>query len=292
MQGKIVLITGANAGIGKATALALAKKGATVVLACRTQEKGDQTKAEFLKTLKQADVHAIECDLASLESIGNAARQFLQSFQHLDVLINNAGLFTSNRKRTADGFEMQFGVNYLGHFLLTKAVLPALQKVKAPRVINVSSIAHHHAHLQLDQLKDGPNPYNGLQAYAQSKLANVLFTRELIRKYPSIISHSLHPGVVRTQFGNKHSKWYLSLFWHFWKMFMVSSQKGAATSIYLASSDELPEENGLFFDEKQRIRTAAAAASNDILAKQLWELSEQLIAEASAKKDQSQLKDG
>lgn len=280
MQNKIVLITGANAGIGKATAEGLAGQGAKVIMACRKKENGDLAKAEIQKQWPKAQLEVIECNLASFQSVKNAANHILQNFDHIDVLINNAGLFTSNKKMTEDGIEMQFGVNHLGHFLLTKLLLPLIEKSSYPKIINVSSVAHLHGKIEFDSIKEGKTPYSGLEAYAQSKLANVLFTRGLARKYPDIASHCLHPGVVKTAFGNKHSKWYLSLFWHFWKMFMLSSQQGAATSIHLASSERLPKGKALFFDEKQKMRSFSDVAKNDILVKQLWDYSEQLIAEA------------
>lgn len=280
MQNKIVLITGANAGIGKATAEGLAGQGAKVIMACRKKENGDLAKAEIQKQWPKAKLEVIECNLASFQSVKNAANHVLQNYDCIDVLINNAGLFTSNKKMTEDGIEMQFGVNHLGHFLLTKLLLPLIEKSSYPKIINVSSVAHLHGKIEFDSLKEGKTPYNGLDAYAQSKLANVLFTRGLARKYPNIASHCLHPGVVKTSFGNKHSKWYLSLFWHFWKMFMLSSQQGAATSIHLATSDRLPKGKALFFDEKQKMRSFSDVAKNDILVKQLWDYSEQLIAKA------------
>lgn len=279
MQNKIVLVTGANAGIGKSTVEGLAEQGATVIMACRKKEKGDLAKAEIQVRYPEAKLEVIECNLASFNSVKNAASQILESYQHIDVLINNAGLFSSRKKMTEDGVEMQFGVNHLGHFLLTKLLLPLIEKSSFPKIINVSSIAHLHGKIDFDHLKEGKIPYNGLEAYAQSKLANVLFTRGLARKYPGIASHCLHPGVVSTSFGNKHSKWYLSLFWHFWKIFMLSSEQGAATSIHLATSDHLPKGKALFFDQKQKMRSFSDIAKNDILVKKLWDYSEQLIEE-------------
>ena len=279
MHNKIILITGANAGIGKSTVKGLAQEGAKVIMACRKKEKGDLAKAEIERHYPKAKLEVIECNLASFHSVKNAASQILQSYQHIDVLINNAGLFSSHKKMTEDGVEMQFGVNHLGHFLLTKLLLPLIEKSSYPKIINVSSVAHLHGTIDFDNLKDGKTPYNGLEAYAQSKLANVLFTRGLARKYPNIASHCLHPGVVNTSFGNKYSKWYLSLFWHFWKIFMLSSEQGAATSIHLATSDRLPKGKALFFDEKQKMRSFSDMAKNDILVKKLWDYSEQLIEE-------------
>ncbi len=289
MEGKIVLITGANAGIGKATAIGLARMGALVILACRSLQKAQSTASELMQENPRAQFFPIECDLADFQSIRHAANNIQQHFDRLDVLINNAGLFSSSNQKTANGFEMQFGVNHLGHFLLTRLLLTHIQKSTDPRVINVSSIAYIHGDIDFKTLKTGKTKYNALEAYAQSKLANVLFTRELARRYPKITTHCLHPGVVRTRFGNKHSNWYLSLFWQFWKLFMISPKRGAKTSIYLASTDQLPDRNACFFDEHQHVREMASVAKNDILAKRLWDVSETFIQDTEQQSD-SQIK--
>jgi NAD(P)-dependent dehydrogenase (short-subunit alcohol dehydrogenase family) len=154
MQNKIVLITGANAGIGKATAEGLAGQGAKVIMACRKKENGDLAKAEIQKQWPKAELEVVECNLASFQSVKNAANHVLQNYDRIDVLINNAGLFTSNKKMTEDGIEMQFGVNHLGHFLLTKLLLPLIEKSSYPKIINVSSVAHLHGIIYLDSIKE------------------------------------------------------------------------------------------------------------------------------------------
>jgi NAD(P)-dependent dehydrogenase (short-subunit alcohol dehydrogenase family) len=273
MQDKIVLITGGNCGIGKSTAIGLAKLGATVVIAARNRKKGARAVEDIRRKSQNDQVFCLECDLSSFQSVQSAVACFKTYHQKLDVLINNAGLFCSHLKKTKEGFELQFGVNYLGHFLMTQELLPLLHQSDDPRIINVSSIAYMHGTIDFDNVYGEKKPYNGLKAYAQSKLANVLFTRELARRHPTILSNCLHPGVVRTGFGNKHSTWYLSLFWNFWKVFMRSPNKGAETPIYLATQPLPLEMRGAFFDENQQERTVAGHGHNDILAKQLWDRS-------------------
>ncbi|MCB0559813.1 MAG: SDR family oxidoreductase [Lewinellaceae bacterium] len=276
---KTVLITGGNDGIGKATANELAQRGFQVLLACRNETKGRLAAEDIRRQTGNERVTFLPCDLASFESIRDAARLFQAQNSQLDVLINNAGVYTSQLAQTEDGIEMQFGVNHLGHFLLTHLLLGPLRQAPEPRVINVSSVAYLRGRIDFNNLRGekGPGQYDGLQAYARSKLANVLFTRELARRYPEIHSFALHPGAVRTQIGNKHSKWYTSLFWHLLKVLMVTPDKGAGTSVYLATSPEVKDASGLFFDDKQRRRELSEAGRSDALARQLWEVCERMV---------------
>lgn len=273
MQGKTVLITGGNAGIGKATAIGLAKKGARIILACRNKQKGAKAVEEIINKTGHEKVGLTQCDLASFASIRNAVKEVKAKHEKVDVLINNAGIFMSASQKTQDGFEMQFGVNHLGHFLLTTLLLPMLKEASKPRIVNVSSVAHFHGEIDFENLKGENQNYKGLKAYAQSKLANVLFTRELARRYPKILSNCLHPGVVRTNFGCKNSRWYLSLFWHCWRPLMFSPKRGACTSIHLAASPKVEGISGQYFNERRRICKVAPLAKDDLLANKLWEAS-------------------
>ena len=276
---KTALITGGNDGIGRATATELAHRGTQVVLASRNQAKGQKAAEEIRQQTGNEQVAFLPCDLASFESVREAARLFKAQYGPLDVLINNAGAFTSQLELTQDGFERQFGVNHLGHFLLTRLLLDQLRQAPDPRVINVSSVAYLRGQIDFNNLRGekGPKHYNGLKAYAQSKLANVLFTRELARRHPEINAYAVHPGPVRTRIGNKHSNWYASLFWHLLKVFMVSAEKGARTSVYLATSPEAEGASGQFFDDKQRQRKLSEAAKDEALARRLWEVSEEMV---------------
>lgn len=280
MQGKTILITGGNDGIGKATAIGLAKMGAKVVIACRNLEKAEQALLEIQKESRNPNIHALPLDLASFDSIRQCAQQFQEKHANLDVLINNAGLYTSTLQLSKQGYELQFAVNHLGHFLLTHLLLPQLQIADHPRVVNVSSVGHYQGKLDFDNLR-GENPkYFGWTAYTRSKLANVLFTREFAQRYPHIICNALHPGGVRTSIANKDANWLASTVWNLFKFRMVSTEQGAQTSLYLASSPETKDLTGKYFDEQQRLQTPSKLALDDALAKQLWAYSETAIQNA------------
>jgi NAD(P)-dependent dehydrogenase (short-subunit alcohol dehydrogenase family) len=181
MENKVILITGANSGIGKATATALAEMGAHVVMMSRNMEKGEKARQEVIRISKNNQVDLMQCDLASMASIRKFARGFLDNYQRLDVLINNAGIFVDRRMETTDGFEYQIGVNHLGHFLLTQLLLNLLKKSSPARIINVSSGAHFGGKIDFSDLQMRRS-YSGWKAYAQSKLANILFAPR-IRQY-------------------------------------------------------------------------------------------------------------
>lgn len=286
MQDKTVLITGGNAGIGKATVRKLANRGAEVVMACRDMEKAEAAAEEIIKHSGNGQVSVIHCDLSSFDSIRKAVGEFTAGHQQLDVLINNAGVVTSDLHRTEEGFELQFGVNHLGHFLLTKLLLNHLKKAAKPRVVTVASHSHYRGEIDFNNLRGqkGNASYHGMEAYGQSKLANVLFARELARRHPWLDSNSLHPGVVRTSLGNKATNWYYSLFWTLYKPFMINNEKGADTSFYLAASPEVEGVSGQYFDDKQRRKHPSRLAQDPELARRLWEVSEQYVAEYGLQK--------
>ncbi|MGE0820726.1 MAG: SDR family oxidoreductase [Candidatus Binatia bacterium] len=279
MKGKTVLITGGNAGIGKATAMALARQGASIVITARDETKGQKALAEINQQTVGVPAQLLLLDLASFASIQQAAQQFRQLHTRLDVLINNAGLFTSRMEHTCEGFELQFGANHLGPFLLSHLLLPALRAAPSPRVINVSSKIHYGGQIDFDNLRGEKGRYNGVRAYAQSKLANVLFTREWSRRFETIPANCVHPGGVRTGIGNKHSSWYVALAWSLLTLFMSPPHRGAATSVYLASSPAVEGVSGRYFDEKQRERHPSHLAMDDELARRLWDVSEKLTAQ-------------
>ncbi len=279
MHNKTVLITGGNSGIGKYTALGLLREGAEVFIACRNKEKAMKA-VQDMETLSgvKDQVRALELDLADLNSIESMARSFLSQRPKLDVLINNAGVVTGNFQQTRQGFELQFGVNHLGHFYLTQLLLPALHEASEPRVVNVSSAAYLRGSLDFNRLRQWPGRYNGLKAYAQSKLCNVLFTREMARRHPEIDCNALHPGVVSTAIGSKHMNPLEALAWTLYRLFMVSPEKGARTSIFLACSPSVSGISGRFFDENQNPRKLASHALSDTLSQRLWTQSEQWTA--------------
>lgn len=273
-----ILITGGNAGIGKATAIGLAQKGAKVVIACRNEAKAKQAVLDIKKAAKSEIVDYLICDLSSFDSIKSCAENYLNTFGQIDVLVNNAGLFTNTLQLTKEGFELQFGVNHLGHFLLTHLLLDALQKSPAPRIVNVSSGAHYNGKINTQFFRGeiGEEKYKGMPAYQQSKLANVLFTKELARRYPNICSHALHPGVVSTEIAQKETNWFFSTIWRVFRPIMLSAEKGAKTSIYVASSPDVLKVNGRYFD-KCKEKEPAPLSKDEALAKELWEVSEAMI---------------
>lgn len=274
---KTVLITGGNNGIGKATAIGLAKKGFEVIIACRNEEKGKKAVSEIKKTSKNENIDLLICDLASLKSVEKCVADFKSKYNKLDVLVNNAGLIVGDYKTTVEGFEYQFGVNHLGHFYLTNLLLPMILEREAARIVNVSSGIHYQGKLDFNSLRTAPEKYGSMEYYAQSKLANILFTKSLAKRYPKIITNSLHPGVVGTGFGSGDVAWYFKGVWSLMKPFLMNPEKGAATSIYLASSDKV-QVSGKYFD-KQKEKSSSKLSNDTTLAEQLWEYSEKAIAE-------------
>lgn len=279
MHGKTVLITGGNAGLGYATATALAQRGASVIITARDDTKGRAAVAALNRPADTPPVRLLLLDLASFTSIRDAAERFLNEHPRLDVLINNAGVFAARLEHTQEGFELQFGVNHLGPFLLSHLLLPALAAAPAPRLVNVASRAHRAGHIDFDDLRGEKRPYRGWSAYARSKLANVLFTREWSRRFPGIPANCFHPGTLRTAIGNKHSPWYVSLAWSLVKPFLAAPERGATTAAYLAGSPAVAGITGRYFDPWQRERRPALLALDEDLARQLWETSEVLTAD-------------
>jgi|AntRauTorckE5430_2_1112549.scaffolds.fasta_scaffold11266_2 NAD(P)-dependent dehydrogenase (short-subunit alcohol dehydrogenase family) len=277
MKGKIVLITGGNNGIGKATAIGLARKNATVIIACRNEKKGRVAVEDIKKISKNEKVDLLICDLSSFESIQKCAVDFKAKYQKLDVLVNNAGLIVDNYKTTVEGFEWQFGVNHIGHFYLTNLLIDHILAANAPRIVNVSSAIHYSGVLDFDTFDQPITDYSSMKFYAQSKLANVLFTKGLAKRYPKILVNALHPGVVGTSFGNGDMKWYFKGIWTIMKPFLLTAEKGAKTSIYLASSP-LVDISGKYFD-KSTEKQPSKLADDEALSEKLWAYSEAAIKE-------------
>lgn len=232
-NGKIVLITGSNSGIGFEMAREFAAKGAEVVLACRNAAKAEAAATQIRSQNADAVVRTLELDLADLGSVQNAANEFKNSAPHLDLLINNAGVMIPPRSTTADGFELQVGTNHLGHFALTAHLLPHLEKAAEPRVVTVSSIAHTMGRLNFDNMYGEGKRYDKWGQYGRSKLANLMFALELDRRLKSAGSHitSLcsHPGYANTSL-QRHS-----LMWRFLNNIALSPSRGAAPTLYAAT---------------------------------------------------------
>lgn len=275
MTGKICIVTGANSGIGRETARGLAARGATVVLACRNQQKGEAALAELQASTKNEALHLMLVDLADKASIRNMATAFRQQFGQLDLLVNNAGAFIPTRQTSVDGFELTFATNHLAYFLLTHLLLDLLVATPGSRVVNVSSDAHRGGAIHFDDLQLAQG-YGGYKAYAQSKLANILFSNELARRLgtttPTV--NSLHPGVVATNFGSGKPGFF-SFFFRMFSPFFLSPETGARTSLYLATSPEVAGVTGKYFD-RSKLRKPSVAALNAETAARLYQISASL----------------
>jgi NAD(P)-dependent dehydrogenase (short-subunit alcohol dehydrogenase family) len=276
LDGKVFLLTGANSGIGRVTAEELAKRGAKVWLACR-----DRTKTEpVLQNIAQAGGNAelVRLDLSDLDSVRACAATVLSKAEPLHVLINNAGL-AGRKALTKQGFELTFGVNHLGHFLLTQLLLPRLLEQPHSRVVNVSSKAHYNARgIDFDELHRPGKGFGALHAYAVSKLANVLHAKELAERYGArgLHAYALHPGVVASDVWREIPQPFRRLVT--WRM--ISNEDGAKTTLYCATSAEVAEHNGRYYDDC-REKTPSAAAQDRKLAAELWQKSQDFVAEAT-----------
>jgi retinol dehydrogenase-12 len=272
LVGKVMLVTGANTGIGRASAEALARRGARVLLACRSKEKTEPVLAGIRAAGGTAEF--ISLDLADLDSVRAAAAAVLARDEPLHVLLNNAGL-AGLRGSTKQGFEITFGTNHLGHFLLTQLLLPRLRQSAAAgapaRIVSVSSKSHYDAPgIDWEALKQPTATRTGLREYAVSKLCNVLFTRSLANGQggPEIRSYALHPGVVASDAWRQVPWPFRSLL----KLALISNEEGAQTSLYCATSPEVVEQSGKYYDAR-KLREPSALAKDDALAAQLWEKS-------------------
>ncbi len=272
MAQKICLITGANSGIGKVTACELARQGMHIIMVCRNPTTGKAAQQEIIAQTK-GKVDLLIADLASQESIVTLTHQVYQQYDHLDILINNAGLILDTLGYTPEGIERTFGINHVGTFLLTNLLLDLLAKGTEPRIITVSSDAHKWAKWDINDVLR-PKKFESLRAYANSKLANILFANELAKhvKPLGITSNSLHPGVVKTGFGQGVAgSWFTNLF-ALARPFFLTPEQGAQTSIYLASSPEVAAVTGTYFDKKKP-KTPSAEARSEVNARTLWEKS-------------------
>lgn len=286
LTGKNIVITGGNAGIGKEAAVGLAGLGAHVVITSRNGERGRAAREEIVGRSGNSDVEVMSLDLASFRSIRSFAADVLDRVDRLDVLVDNAGLIHRQRTETEDGFETTFGVNHLGHFLLTTVLLERLRASAPARVVVVASDAHKGARqgLDFDDLQSTGH-YRWGKAYSKSKLANIYFARELAHRLEGsgVTSNSLHPGFVRSDFGRGGDLgpvygWGIK---YLAGPFAISPEKGARTTIYLASSPEVGGVSGGYFYKCKPARPSAVAQDDDA-ARRLWDASEQLVASVPA----------
>ncbi len=281
MQGKVCIVTGATAGIGEVTALALARKGATVVVISRNEAKCRATVDRIRAETGNAGVDYLVADMASQASIRAAATAFRAKYERLDVLVNNAGMFFTGRTESVDGIEQTWALNHLGYFLLTDLLRDMLIASAPSRVVNVSSGAHMGGTINFADV-EGKQKYSGWAAYSQSKLANILFTAELARQLEGtgVTANSLHPGFVASNFAKNNMTGIRSLLLPFYALLQmvtaISPQKGAQTSIFLASSPEVEGVTGKYFAKSKAVTPSKAAQDMDA-ARRLWEMSEKMV---------------
>jgi NAD(P)-dependent dehydrogenase (short-subunit alcohol dehydrogenase family) len=272
LKNKIVLITGATSGIGKETALGLAKLGATIVFTTRDNLKGEKTKKELITTTNNKNIHMLKCDLASFESIRNCCKEFKSKYDKLHVLINNAGVWDFKRRESKDGIENIFATNYLAPFLMTNLLLDILKKSSPSRVINVTS-GMHYGTINFDDI-EFKQKFSGAKAYRQSKLGLILYTRLLAKKLEGtgVTINCVHPGMNKTDLGRDAGGFSQMIF----KLMGKDPEIGAETSIFLASSPDVENITGEYF-AKEKIRRSSKESYDMDLAEKVWNVSEKYL---------------
>ncbi len=275
MAGATIVITGATAGIGKATAVALARLGASLVIPTRDRARGEAARREILAAKPDARVDLLDADLASLASVRALAAQLLATYPRIDVLVNNAGGSRPTRQLSPDGYELTFAVNYLAPFLLTNLLLDRLKASAPARIVNVASAAHARR-LDFDNLQ-GERRYSLMGAYSASKLELIMFTYELARRLEGtgVTANAVHPGGVRTEIYRELrgiSRLGIKLVWRF----MRSPEQGASTTVYVATAPELAGVSGRYFADSREQRSKPASYDVES-ARRLWEISEKMV---------------
>lgn len=280
-DGKVIVITGANTGIGKETAKELLKRGGKVYIACRSLEKANQARKDLMAETGSTEIHVRQLDLSSLDSVREFAAKFLKEEQRLDILINNAGVMACPKALTKDGFEQQIGVNHLGHFLLTNLLLDRLKSSAPSRVVNLSSLAHRFGTINRRDL-NSEQSYNQVTAYCQSKLANILFTRELAKRLEGtgVTTYAVHPGTVDTELP-RHMGSFFFLFEHnlvkpILRLTFKTPKSGAQTSLYTALDEDLANESGKYYADCRAVKPSKEGRDNDT-ARWLWDISSKMV---------------
>jgi len=273
---KLTVLTGATSGIGFETALQLASRKYHLVLISRSAEKGDKIRSQITSQIPGARIDLVTADLSLQKHIRRAAGEITQLTPRVDVLINNAGTWNSHRSITEDGTEEVFAVNHLSYFLLTHLLYPLLASSDYSRIINVSSDSHFKGKIHFDDLSL-ENNYHGLRSYAQSKLANVLFTYEMDRRKPHehIVANAVQPGLVITDIGLKHTKWWHALAWKIRRSAGISARDGAKTSVFLATSRDIAAVSAKYWENCQT-KPSSKHSYNPEDARRLWDLSEHM----------------
>jgi NAD(P)-dependent dehydrogenase (short-subunit alcohol dehydrogenase family) len=274
MTGKVCVVTGANAGIGKETSIGLAKLGATVVMVCRDGGRAEKALREIKQQSGSDRVELMICDLSSQKSIRRFVDEFKRQHDRLDVLVNNAGVFLRQRSLTEDGIESTFAINHLGYFLVTNLLLDLMKQSSPSRIVNVASTAHRYGKLDVNAWVSA-REYSAFGAYANSKLANVLFTYELARRLEGtdVTANCLHPGAVASNLFSGLPGLLEAVI----KLVTISPERGARTSIYLASSPNVQGISGKYFARRRPEKSSEASYDLEA-ARRLWEVSEELTS--------------
>jgi NAD(P)-dependent dehydrogenase (short-subunit alcohol dehydrogenase family) len=273
MSGKICVVTGATAGLGKETALALAKMGATVVIVARDAAKASRTADEIEQVAPNAQVDVVLADFASLEAVRAAAREIGARYRAVNVLTNNAGVAKKNRTLSADGYELTFAINHLAPFLFTRELMPLLQAGAPSRIVNVASAAEAHGPIDFDDLQSEKN-YRGFRVYGKTKLMNVLFTYELAQRLAKtgVTANCVHPGAVATDLLRQLPPWLYAII----SPFLLTPEAGAKTQIYLASSPAVEGVTGKYYVRDRAVRSSRRSYDAEA-QKRLWDMSETLV---------------
>ena len=300
LTGRHFMVTGASSGLGEETSRALSSVGATVTMVSRNKEKLEAARERIKETIPSADLHIGIVDLSDLASIRAYASDFLATQKQIDVLINNAGIMACPFSKTKDGFEMQFGTNHVGHFLLTNLLMPAILDGDKPRIINLSSAGHTHSDVDLEDPNFDTSEYNAWESYGRSKSANIHFTQELVRRYGNKLqSFAVHPGVILTELGRHLTPELMHEMTERVKARSTSSEKaketgglpfksmeaGAATQVWAAITHDLHDQNGAYLGDCQIGIEGGNPSENGYLpyiydketARNLWTLSEELV---------------
>ncbi len=273
---KTCVITGATSGIGYAVAMELAQMAHCVVLVGRHPEKGKGAVSRIRKDTGNTDIHYYNADLCSQKEIRNLGESIRQDFPTIDVLINNAAQWNSRYELSEDGIEKQFAVNHLAYFLLTHMLYSSIASSDDGRIINIGSDSHRYGKINFGNL-NLENEYHGLKAYGQSKLANLLFSYQLhrIKPHDSVSVYCVQPGLVKTDIGVKHTSWLHRLAWKLRRLGGISCETAASNITYLATSPEVADRSGLYWDNRKP-KPSSAPSQNEADAERLWRKSEEL----------------
>ncbi|WP_159437447.1 SDR family oxidoreductase [Hymenobacter daecheongensis] len=276
MHGKTVLLTGASGGIGFVTARELARRGARMVLVCRDAGRAEAARGAILAEVPEANVDLLLCDLSLISNVRDLAAEVGRRYEKLDVLINNAGVMPGPLTITREGHELSWATNHLAVFALTNLLLPQLEAAGQGRVVTVASDGHWLGEIEPSQAaRNDPEKYSAFAAYCDSKLANILFTNELAHRLDltSITANCLHPGIVDTGLMAPGRTGLLKMAWSLGKPFMISPERGAQTSIFLASAPEVAHVSGRYFKHSKPARLLSSRAQNRAEASRLWRIS-------------------